>query len=262
MATSIASNHVAKIVCSILFAMVTSLGYSQTQSRQPYRAGHTFDVAATAAGGQFSAALSWSHLHPIALKNRVQVGYGIRLTSFIGANKYYTTAPAKFTSPVQNLTTIFSNTIAENIDTITTATASTNAVNIALHIQYSITSKLNFGFNIDAAGFSFGAKKDFNIISSSFDQNQSPLQAASPTKLNLLLTSDNDIGTLNSEFFLAYWVTTKLAIRGGYTFLFSEYRTDRALSFKDGEIVNDRYRYKSSMALLAISFKPFNYSQK
>jgi hypothetical protein len=240
-----------------LFAFLVLMGnpgFSQEQNA-PQRS-NSFDLGLSASGGKFSAAASWSRLHGVAIEKRFKVGYGIRFTSFVAANKYYTTAPAKYTSPVQNLGTIFSKNIDANIDTITTATASTNSLNLAVYLQFDISPKLDAGFNIDAVGLSFGPKKQFNIISSTFDPNQAPVQSGSPTRFNLLLTSDNDIGSLNSEFYLRYWVTEKVGLRLGFTFLFSEYRTDNELSFNGGQVVNDRYRYKAGMALLAVSFKP------
>jgi hypothetical protein len=243
----------------ILFAIVLSSYYANGQEKTPYRTAHNFELAASGANGRVSGALSWSHVGKIAKRiERLKVGYGLRFTSFVAANKYYVTAPSKYTSPVQSLGTIFSETIEENSDTITTATAVTHSLNLAIYIEYSITPKFDVGFNIDAVGFSFGPKKDFNVISSVFDPNQSPVVTGSPTRLNLLLTSDNDIGSLNSEFFIRYWITKKTGIRAGYTFLFSEYRLDQELSFDGGRIMNDRYRYKSSMAMIGISYKPFN----
>jgi hypothetical protein len=216
------------------------------------------DVALSTASGRFSAAASWTRLHDVGAKRRLQLGYGLRLTSFVAANKFYTTAPAKYTSTRQDITTIFSETIDANIDTLTTATAVTYSLNATLNAQYRLTSRWDIGFTIDLVGFGFGPEKKFNIISSSFDSNQPPVQAGKPTQFNLLLTSDNDIGSLNSEFFVRYWVTAAIGIRVGYTFLFSEYRTRQELSFDNGRIVNDRYRYKAGMALVAVTYKPFN----
>ena len=221
-------------------------------------ANNYIDLGVSMANQQFAGTLSAFHLHGLGRKKqRLNIGYGVRFTSFVAANKYYTTAPAKFTSTVQNLGTIFSETIQENIDTITTATAFTNSLNLAFLVEYNIKSKFDLGFNIDIVGFSFGPQKKFNIISSSFDANQEPVQTAAPTKFNLLLTSDNDIGSLNSEFYLRYWLAPKLGVKLGYTFLFSEYRTDQKISFDNGRIVNDRFRFKASMVLLSISFRPF-----
>lgn len=247
-----------KILSIILFTLLNELAFSQVE-KLPYKYAQTIDLALSTSTNNFSASLSWFHANNILKKiPKLKVGYGLRYTTFVGANKYYTTAPAKFTSTVQNLGTIFSRTIQENIDTITTPTGVTNCLNIGVSIEYAITSRLDAGFNIDVLGFSFGPKQNFNIISSSFDANQSPVQTGSPTRWNVLLTSDNDIGSLNSEFFLRYWISNKFAVRVGYSFLFSEYKTENKLSFDNGRIVNDRYRYKAGMLLLALTFKPFH----
>jgi len=73
-----------------------------------------------------------------------------------------------------------------------------------------------------------------------------------PTTLNLLLTSDNDIGTLNSEFFARYWIKPAWAIKAGYTFLFTEFTTNRELTFN-----NDRFRNKAGMFMVGITYAPF-----
>ena len=243
------------ILVSCFFSMNVN---AQSESKNNYRYENYFDLAVSGSDGNFVSALSWSHWHEIGKKQKLKIGYGARFSSFVGANKYYTTAPSKYTSPVQSLGTIFSETILQNIYTITTTTAFVNSLNAALYMQYSISPKFEVGFNIDAIGFSFGAENKFNIISSSFDPNQAPVQLGSPTKFNLLLTSDNDIGSLNSELYFRYWINSKIGIRAGATFFFSEYRTNKNLSFDNGRIVNDRYRYKSLMGLLAVTFRPFN----
>lgn len=246
----------AVFICFTLHAMSETQLLAQTSS---YRSNNQIELSASTSGGKFASALSWSHMSAVTKRiPNLKIGYGIRFSTFIAANKFYVTAPAKYTSPVQNLGTIFSETIEANIDTITTTTTNTNSLNIAFHIEYAITKRITLGFNIDAVGFSFGPEKTFNIISSSFDPNQSPVQVGSPTRLNLLLTSDNDIGSLNSEFFARVWLSDKLALRGGMTFLFSEYRLANHLSFDNARIMNDRYRYKAPMAMIGITYKPFN----
>jgi hypothetical protein len=251
--------HVQQKMLLMMFLMILVVINAAAQKKQVSEGSGYFDLAVSAATGRISGAISWSHVGKITKRIQgLKIGYGLRFTSFAGANKFYVTAPAKYTSPVQNVTTIFSETIQENIDTITTATTVTNSLNLTINIEYSITPGIDFGLNIDAIGFSFGPKEKFNIISSVFDPNQSPVVAGSPTPFNLLLTSDNDIGSLNSEFFIRYWVDKKIGIRGGFTFLFSEYKLQENLSFDGGRILNDRYRYKASMFLLGISYKPFN----
>jgi hypothetical protein len=246
------------IVLTFLAQFVLGQGELFGQNH-PYRNKHYFDLSASGSAGKFATALSWSHMNTVTKRvPNLKIGYGIRFSTFVAANKFYVTAPAKYTSPVQNLGTIFSETIEANIDTITTPTANSNSLNIALYFEYAITRKIDLGFNIDAVGFSFGPTKSFNVLSSAFDPNQSPIQTGAPTRLNLLLTSDNDIGSLNSEFFVRYWISDKIAARGGMSFLFSEYRLSNELSFDNGRIINDRYRHKAAMAMIGVTYKPFN----
>ncbi|HEY9045842.1 MAG TPA: hypothetical protein VIN08_08100 [Ohtaekwangia sp.] len=247
----------------LTFLCVSAIAPATLAQESParYYEQHYFDVAVSGGSGKFAGALAWNHLHGFGKKQqRFKAGYGVRFTGFVAANKYYTTAPAKYTSTEQNLGTIFSKTLQENIDTITTATAATYSVNLAVYLQYTLRPRLDIGVNIDLLGFSFGSEKRFNILSSVYDAGQAPVQQASPTSFNLLLTSDNDKGSLNSEFYIRYWLTEKIGIRAGYTFLFSEYRTKQNLSFDNGRIMNDRYRYKAAMALVAVTFKPFGKS--
>src|SRR5690349_18015856 len=114
------------VVCIglMLCAMTGPQLLAQTSS---YRTKNYFELSASASGGQFASALSWSHMSTLTKRiPNLKIGYGIRFTSFVAGNKFYVTAPSKYTSPVQSPATIFSETIEGNIDTITTATANTN----------------------------------------------------------------------------------------------------------------------------------------
>lgn len=225
-----------------------------------YKYNNYYDLAFSLGKQQVVGALSWSHLHGFGKKKqRFKIGYGIRYSWFYGysAGKFYSTAPSKYTSAVQGPTTLFSETFEENIDTIAFTNPQVNALNISIHLQYTILKKIDLGFNIDAIGISFGAVQNASVISSVYDPGQPYLIEAKPTRLNLLLTSDNDIGSLNSEFYLRYWITQHIGIRAGYTFFFSEYTTANPLSFDGGRIQNDRFRLKSSLIMLGISYTPF-----
>lgn len=246
-----------KIIVVVAFSVAYLTGNGQQTSR--YRDDIYLDLALSGSSKQFAAALSATHLNsPIKKIPKLQLGYGLRFTTFVSANQYYTTAPAKYTSPVQNPGTIFSRTLEENIDTITTATSVTHSFNAALYIQYRFHRKLSAGLNIDVVGVSFGPEKKFNVISSVYDPGQSPVVAGSPTRFNLLLTSDNDLGSLNSEFYIQWLINDRVGLRTGYTFLFSEYTTAQNLSFDQARISNDRYRHKAGMLLPSVSFRPFS----
>lgn len=239
----------------LAFVLVASAALAQQDSvRSRHHAPRTFfDIAVNGGKSTAGGAISWFALHDVGRKKRISLGYGIRFTYFRGEQLSYSTAPAKYTSPIQNPFTIFSPTLVENLDTLTTDVATSGILNAMICLEYALHTKVSFGFNIDAIGFSAGRQRSFIVKSTVYDGGQPAQPTGRPTHLNLLLTSDNDIGSLNSEFFVRYHLRPNLDIRAGFTFLFSEFRTDQLLSFDNGRISNDRYRYKASMLMLAVA---------
>lgn len=245
-----------KVIGISLVSCLFTIGTLQAQElgKVSYSRGHDFGLSLSAGVDQFAGALDWSHLHGFGKKNRrFKVGYGLRLTAYRGVDQEYITAPALLTSKQEGPQVLFSETYEENLDTLSFAQTQVNMLNVVIHLQYSILSQLDVGFNIDAVGFSFGAQQ-MGLFSSTLQQAPFPIQQkAKPTTYNLLLVSDNDIGSLNSELFVRYWVNKIWSIKAGATFLFTEYKTENELTFN-----NDRFRNKSLLLMLGTSFKPFN----
>lgn len=216
---------------------------------------HVFEATANVAKSQFASAFSWNRSHGIGGKQRFKVGYGLRLTNYFGTGQNYVTAPAKFTSGKQSLAALFSETIAANLDTLTLPQAQVNSLNAAIYLSYTAFSgKLDIGFNIDAIGFSFGAERRGTFLSG----GNTGIQTAKPTGFNVLLISDSDRGSLNSELNVRYWIHPKWAIKAGYQFLFTEYTTTQAVQAVPGfSDRNSRFRNKSSMASVGIAYAPF-----
>lgn len=121
-------------------------------------------------------------------------------------------------------------------------------LNITINLGYNITPRWYAGFNIDAIGFSFGGEKNGRFITNNAGQTVS----AKPTGFNLLLISDNDKGSLNSELFVRYQWNKKWAARLGYQFLFTEYTT--ATEVQRFPEANDRFRNKVSAVLFGVSY--------
>ena len=219
--------------------------------KKGYKFNNNFDLAVAASGNQFSGALSWVKFHSIGKKQKFKIGYGLRFTSQVGKNLYYVTAPAIITSKQTGPQVLFSEIYYENVDSFYVTSAQNNLFNLSINLQYTFKEKLDLGFNIDAAGFSFG-----NKISGRYYEYQSAsvteFQTAKPTSYNLLLVSDNDIGGLNSELYLRYWFKPKWGIRAGTSFLFTEYTTTNKL-----RLDNDRWRNKSLMGMAGITYSPF-----
>ncbi|MCH5598707.1 hypothetical protein [Niabella ginsengisoli] len=210
------------------------------------------------AGNGFSVAPSYFHNWRLGNKRKIEVGLGLRLTSYFAADKDYLTAPAKLTSGKTGPGVLFTENIKENIDSLFIPKSNTNALNLALELGYNITPKLYAGFNIDLIGFSFGKKVDdatykYNKdhIPQDVSSNQSNIKAK-PTGFNALLISDNDLGNLNSALTVRYKLTDKIGIHGGVSFYFSEYTTDKEI--QQTPSANDRFRYKSLAPSLGVSW--------
>ncbi|TAH20804.1 MAG: hypothetical protein EAZ08_05340 [Cytophagales bacterium] len=241
-----------KLLVMGLLALVFRPVFSQenTESKTGYRYNNNFDLAIGAGNGA-STALSWSHFHKVGKKGKFQIGYGVRLTSLFGSNVAHITAPATLTSGKTGLGVIVGETIEANLDTLTLNSMQVNFLNISINLQYAFSQKLEVGFNIDALGFSFGGEQKGTFVAAS-QRRAASQETAKPTTANVLLVSDNDIGSLNSEIYLRYWFSPRWAIRGGLTFAFSEYTTSRKLTFD-----NDRFRAKILMPMLALTFSPY-----
>lgn len=196
--------------------------------------------------GSLSAA--YAHQWKLGSNQRFLLGLGGRFTGYLSKNKYYLTAPARITSGQTGPQVFFSETISDNIDSVLFETTQVNALNISFNTGYAVSSKLFIGFNIDLVGLSFGANQQGRF----FEGNSGQLTSGRPTVLNLLLVSDNDIGSLNSEIFGHYRIKDNWAIRAGLQFLFTEFTTETEV--QQIPEPNDRFRNKSLMFAAGVSY--------
>lgn len=213
-----------------------------------------YDLSLSTNGTQHAGALAWNHLHGFGKAKKFSLGYGVRFTGNFGKDVTYVTAPAKLTTGNSGPFVLFQGIKEENLDTLKFASYNTNSLNLTIHLNYKLTSKIEVEFNIDAVGFSFGSTEmaDYNSSKRLQSPDKNTKQQAKPTTLNALLTSDNDWGSLNSEILIKYWFKPKWAIKAGATFVFSEYTTTNNL-FLD----NDRFRNKALLGMVGISYSPF-----
>ena len=242
-----------KLLFTTVTLLLCNLGFAQdaTEVKKEYKYNNNFDLALAANADQYLGALSWVHFHSITKKKRFKIGYGVRFNTQAGKNLYYETAPASLTSKRNDPSVLFSKIYYENIDTFYVSNAQSNSLNISINLQYTFKEKFDIGFNIDAVGFSFGGKTTGKYIAYQ-SPNNGKTQTATPTSLNLLLVSDNDIGALNSELYSRYWFNPKWAIKAGASFAFTEYTTENKLRLE-----NDRWRNKSLMGMIGVTFSPF-----
>ena len=201
------------------------------------------------AKNQGTASLSYAHIWRIGRRHKLGIGVGGRLTSYVASNQYYVTAPAQLTSGSASPLIIFKNNITANIDSFRIASPQLHSLNASIHIDYQLTKRLGAGFNIDAIGTSFGGTRNGTFIHGSATARTD----AHPTAFNILLISDNDRGSLNSEFYVRYFLNVRWGLKIGGQFLFTEYTT--TTNVQSVPQPNDRFRNKSLLLCIGVSYR-------
>ncbi len=249
--TSMTARTPLKPLLFLLVTLLPALTVAQAQPTAFARIDQTADLSLASTGTFTTAALSLNRLHGLGHAHRFRIGYGLRLTSAFGSNTDYRTAPARLTSGHESLVALFSDDIIANIDTLRLTKTQVNSLNISILLESALSHRIDVGFTIDALGVSAGGKQTgiFTANSPARSGLSGSVQEASPTSVNLLLISDSDRGSLNSELYARYRVSPRFSVRGGLNFQFTEYTTTRKLTFD-----NDRFRAKNLLPLLAVSY--------
>lgn len=193
------------------------------------------DFTGAIGSNQGSVSVDYFHLWKLGKSKKLEVGLGGRLTSYFGSSQYHSSAPASLAAD------------ESKSDSLLLQSSQVNAINLAINLGYRLSGKFGLGFNIDALGLSFGGKQNGSYING----NQGQATSAKPTAFNILLIGNNDQGSLNSEFYVRYFIKEKLAIKLAYQYLFTEYTTETEI--QQLPEVNDRFRNKSSLFSLGIT---------
>lgn len=201
---------------------------------------HNFTAAVGFGDNHLAGSLGWAYLRGLGKYQRLKIGPGIRLNGIWGDNIHYTSAPPRLAKD------------EELTDTLQLKDPFLGAVNLGLYASYDITTRLTIGFNIDAIGLSIGGKKEGDLYASTLPVSPLFVPENKPTSFNALLGGNNDLGTLNSEFYVAYGLSQKFYIKLGIQYLFTEYKTPE--KFVND---NDRYRAKSTLFFAGLSWYPF-----
>lgn len=229
----------------IVFLLAGNIAYAQVRASNDQMAEAGF--AAARKQGAFTAAYfyNWN----LGKKKKATVGLGARATAYVGRNQYYITAPAKLTSGSTGPGVLFKENIEANIDTFSIQSPQVNTVNVLINLGYHFSDKICVGFSIDAVGYSFGSRVRGTYING----RQRQEERAEVTSFNILLISDNDKGSLNSELYARYKLNDRISLKAGVQFLFTEYTTQTTVQTSPEP--NDRFRRKSLLAGLGVACK-------
>jgi hypothetical protein len=195
----------------------------------------TVDLAGGVGSNRFTGALSWNHLYGF-LDQRLRVGLGARFASFFGSGAIpYTTADASLIR-------------ANRVNTLTVPDPQAYSLNAQFIINVRVVAGLELGFDIDLIGFAFGPSR--TGLYAATDPQFAGEQRASVSGFDLLLGGKPDRGQLDSEFYVAYWLTETWAVRAGLSHFATGYTTDNKLD--NGA---DRYRASQNLGFLALSWR-------
>ena len=235
------------IVVIYLFTCCNGTNAQQNKNMQ-----RDISVGFGVARNHFTTIVQNNYLWSLGKNKKWSIGTGARFTSSFSKNLYYTTAPALLTTGKNGPGVFFGADILQNIDSILFKKAQIHALNLTINSQYQIKEKVAVGFNIDVIGFSIGPRQKAIYFG---NNNTIQNTDAKPTTFNLLLISDNDLGSLNSEFFAKYTLNNIWSVKAAFQFLFTEYTTNTQVQTTPTSQKNDRFRNKSSQFSVAVIYK-------
>lgn len=238
------------LLSAIVLVFLSIAAIAQKKNARPVD--QFVDLTGAIGSSQGTGSLSYVHNWKVGKRKKWELGLGARFTSYFGSNLYYRTAPAKLTSGKTDPTVLFSEDIDENIDSVLFPKAQINSFNLSLNFGYNFSKKFSAGLSIDAVGFSFGKKQSGIYYGNNFATGV-PVNAR-PTGFNLLLISDNDKGSLNSELFARYKWNDSWGVKLGLQFYFAEYTTDTKVQTTPGGDKNDRFRKKMAGVGIGVTY--------
>lgn len=238
-------------LATTLMLLSTAALFAQKKTKRPVN--NFADATIGIGSSQATFAVGYVYNWKFGKRKRLEFGFGLRFNSYFGRNLYYRTAPAKLTSGKTDPSVLFSDDIDENIDSVLFPRSQTNSLNLSLNFGYNLSKKFSVGLNIDAIGFSFGKKQSGTYYGNNFATGV-PV-TAKPTAFNVLLISDNDRGSLNSELFVRYKWNDSWGVKLGFQFFFAEYTTDNKVQTTPSGDMNDRFRKKMAGAGIGVTYK-------
>jgi len=196
---------------------------------------HYIDLSAGLGDRTVAASAQWDKLFGIA-KNRIKLGFGVRMNVANLWDKSY------FTAPPQRNTGIF--------DTLVVDHQTLYYCNLTFILDVSLLKWWDVGMNIDIVGASWGPASEATYYSHNAGYNKTR-ETVTPETLNLMLFGHNDFGNLNSQFYMRFWPSSNVYIKAGMSL-------NTFISHTGNTLNNGNTRFNSGcyMGFLSLGWTP------
>jgi hypothetical protein len=247
----------------ILFSL-----HSFAQSPVAARLSSGFDVGMAFAKNNYNPSIAYYQLLNIGERKLFALGWTMRLGAFYGDNLNYYTAPARLTHGKTGFNALAGPLIADNIDTVRYDYVTMTSFNVGIRAQVNL-GMVELGASADLLGLTVGKWRTGRYQSSTgqyalrnvagqdsalvYFQGVNTFQRSYPSRVNLRLLGDNDIGTLSTEIYARIHISQRIAIKAGYQWL----TTETTVANRDVVADNDRFRHRVGMTYVALTFPIF-----
>ncbi|MFD2570570.1 hypothetical protein ACFSUS_08000 [Spirosoma soli] len=253
----------------VLITLLTLFSVSSfAQSPVATRISSGFDLGMAYSKNNYNPSLAYYQLINVGERKLLAFGWTVRLGAFYGDNINYYTAPARLTRGQSGLGSLGKPLVIDNVDTVRYDYVTMTSLNAGVRAQLNL-GWVELGASADLLGLTFGKRRIGRYRSSTgqytikgstgsdsinvFFQGANTFQQASPSRLNLRLLGDNDIGTLSTEVYARVRINQRVAVKLGYSWLTSETKVENRDVIAD----NNRFRNRAGMAFLTITLPIF-----
>lgn len=217
----------------------------------------------------YNPSIAYYQLINVGERKVFSFGWTTRLGAFYGDNINYYTAPARLTRGKTGFGALSAPLISRNIDTVRFDYVTMTSLNVGVRAQVNL-GRIELGASADLLGLTLGRRRTgsyksstglFSVTKSSSgaDSITAPFQGANvaqrayPSRFNLRLLGDNDLGTLSTEVYARVHVNQRFAVKAGYQWL----TTGVTVPNRDIIADNNRFRNRVGMAYVALTFPIF-----
>jgi hypothetical protein len=256
-----------KTLTYFFLSLSISCCYAQDYELVRSRISSGIDLGAGFGTNQFSPSVTYYQLMNVTKSRAFSIGWTASFRPYYASDQDYITAPAELSRGKTGFAALGAPYQLAQIDTLRLASASNTSFNFGIRAQVRV-GIFEIGASADVLGLTLGKTRVGRYISSNgyfYGKSTSDAdslirfsganvdQSARPSRTNLLLFGDNSYGTLATEVFVRARINQRLAVKVGYHWLTTEYRTD----IVNEADKNSRFRNNSGLFYLAATFPIF-----